>query len=57
MGSTLIFSQGGGTAVGPAVKVLQYLKTVFQPVNQGPLQMRTTSNHDLWWHLIITLKE
>ena len=47
LGATLIFSQEGVTAVGPAVRVLQYLKTIFQPVNQGPLQMSTTSNHDL----------
>ena len=47
MGSTLIFSQGGGITVGPAVRVLQYLKTIFQPVSQRPLQMRTTSDHHL----------
>ena len=55
MGSTLIFSQGGGITVGPAVRVLQYLKTIFQPVSQGPLQMRTTSDHHLSWHSIITI--
>ena len=47
IGSTLIISQGGGTAVGPAVRVLQYLTTIFPPVNQGPLQMRTTPYYDL----------